>query len=134
MGNTMSFKAYFIRVNNIQDFRNIIQLTENCKTIPASINYWGRVNAKIASFPKNSIVAAVTIDRADLRTAIIKEAKIKWDGLYFKRLDDLPSIRDKSGASKVKQITNLFGNEQITTRRALEIEKEIEAELLEKNS
>tara|TARA_R110000787_G_scaffold284337_1_gene397910 strand:- start:32 stop:400 length:369 start_codon:yes stop_codon:yes gene_type:complete len=85
----MSNKAYLFRLRTQQDVNDLKSLFD-CGTVPIWMEFLYKPNKSIKSFKKTDLVAAITVDRGDLRLAFYEEANVKKTShLYFLRLEEL---------------------------------------------
>jgi|TARA_R110000787_G_scaffold60712_5_gene137707 hypothetical protein len=85
----MSNKAYLFRLRTAQDVVDLEKLF-NCGTVPIDMEFLYKPDRAIKGFIKSDLVAAITVDRGDLRLAFYEEADVKKTAhLFFKRLDEI---------------------------------------------
>ena len=85
----MSNKAYLFRLRTKEDINDLNSLF-NCGTVPYFWDNLYKPNRAIGSFKKTDLVAAITVDRGDLRLAFYEEAGVKkTKHLYFKLLEEV---------------------------------------------
>ena len=85
----MSNKAYLFRLRTKQDIVDLEKLF-TCGTVPRDMEFIYKPTRTIKGFKSSDLVAAITVDRGDLRLAFYEEAAVKKTAhLYFKRLDEM---------------------------------------------
>tara|TARA_R110002073_G_scaffold318835_1_gene493147 strand:- start:340 stop:684 length:345 start_codon:yes stop_codon:yes gene_type:complete len=71
----MSDKAYFVSVQGDQEMQILRSFLIKFDGV-ADFNYLARTKKKIKSFDKDQYIAAITVDRGDLRDAFLNEGEI----------------------------------------------------------
>lgn len=89
----MSFKAYFVRLKTPEEVDNLHTYIQNIG-IAGFVNYFGRMKKRYMAFKKGDVVAAITVDRADLAGSFIEEGLTK--PLYFKNIYSFPTIEGEN--------------------------------------
>lgn len=109
----MSNKAYLLRLRTKQDINDLNSLF-NCGTVPVYMDFLYKPNRQFKQFKKTDLVAAITVDRGDLRMAFYEEAEVKkTEHLYFMQLRDLryQLIQDENNSSHVSGWEIIEANE-----------------------
>tara|TARA_R110002012_G_scaffold85043_2_gene212146 strand:+ start:427 stop:804 length:378 start_codon:yes stop_codon:yes gene_type:complete len=85
----MSNKAYLYRLRTQQDIVDLEKLF-NCGTVPIDMEFLYKPDRPIKGFKTSDLVAAITVDRGDLRLAFYEEAGVKKTAhIFFKRLEEV---------------------------------------------